>query len=81
MIARVFIKPKKGVLDPQGKAVHGALGKLGFDQVREVRVGKYIEIRLDTDDRDAARSGVQKMCDTLLVNRVIEDFTFEIAES
>ncbi len=80
MIARVFIKPKKGVLDPQGKAVHSALGKLGFNQVRDVRVGKYVEIRLDTGDRDAARSGVQKMCDTLLVNKVIEDFTFDIAD-
>lgn len=78
MIAKIFIKPKKGILDPQGKAVLGALGKLGFNKTNDVRVGKYIEISLDAEDRSAAQSDVQKMCETLLVNKVIEDFTFEI---
>ncbi len=80
MLAKIFIKPKKGILDPQGKAVSGALGRLGFNHIQDVRIGKYIEIRLDAEDTVTAQSDVRKMCETLLVNKVIEDFTFEIVE-
>ncbi len=80
MLAKIFIKPKKGILDPQGKAVLGALGRLGFNSIQDVRIGKYVEIKLDVKDKIAAQSDVQKMCETLLVNKVIEDFTFEIVE-
>jgi phosphoribosylformylglycinamidine synthase PurS subunit len=80
MLARIFIKPKKGILDPQGKAVSGALGRLGFNSIKDVRVGKYIEITLDEKDMDSARDDVQKMCETLLVNKVIEEYTFDIVE-
>jgi phosphoribosylformylglycinamidine synthase len=80
MLAKIFIKPKKGILDPQGKAVSGALGRLGFNSIQDVRIGKYVEIKLDAKDKGSAQSDVQKMCETLLVNKVIEDFTFEIVE-
>ncbi len=80
MLAKIFIKPKKGILDPQGKAVFGALSRLGFSQIGDVRIGKYIEIRLNVNDKSSAHADVQKMCDTLLVNKLIEDFTFEIVE-
>ncbi len=81
MLAKIFIKPKKGILDPQGAAVSGALGRLGFARIDDVKVGKYIEIRLATSDRAAAQSDVREMCEKLLVNRIIEDFTFEITEA
>lgn len=80
MLAKIFIKPKKGILDPQGKAVFGALNRLGFDRIEDIRMGKYIEIRLNAADKDAAQSDVRKMCEMLLVNKVIEDFTFEVVE-
>ena len=80
MLAKIFIKPKKGILDPQGKAVSGALARLGFNRIQDVRIGKYIEIKLEARDTDTAQSDVRSMCETLLVNKVIEDFTFEIAE-
>ena len=81
MLAKIFIKPKKGILDPQGAAVSGALGRLGFARIDDVKVGKYIEIRLATSDRAAAQYDVREMCEKLLVNRIIEDFTFEITEA
>jgi len=80
VLAKIFIKPKKGILDPQGKAVFGALSRLGFDRIEDIRMGKYIEIRLNAADKDAAQSDVRKMCEMLLVNKVIEDFTFEVVE-
>lgn len=80
MLARIFIKPKRGILDPQGKAVLGSLHRLGFNNVDDVRVGKYIEVKLNAMDKTQAHSEVQKMCDTLLSNKVIEDFNYEIVE-
>lgn len=76
--AHVWVTIKQGVLDPQGKAVQGALASLGFDEVDDVRVGKFLEIDLQTDDRDAAASRVKAMCDALLANPVIEDYRFEL---
>jgi len=75
-VVNVFLK--EGVLDPQGKAAHHALDSLGFDQVDDVRIGKQIIIKLDTDDRAAAEAEVTEMCETLLANTVIEDYTIEI---
>jgi phosphoribosylformylglycinamidine synthase PurS subunit len=79
MTAKIFVTPKRGVLDPQGKAVQHALQTLGFDEVGDVRIGKYIEIQVAdaADEHVAAR--VREMCEKLLANRVIEDFRFEIA--
>ena len=75
-VVNVFLK--EGVLDPQGKAAHHALDSLGFDIATDVRIGKQIIIKLDTDDRAKAEADVKEMCETLLANTVIEDYTIEI---
>ena len=75
-VVNVFLK--EGVLDPQGKAAHHALDSLGFDSVDDVRIGKQIIIKLNTDDRAEAEAEVKEMCETLLANTVIEDYTIEI---
>ena len=80
MKARVHITPKEGVLDPQGKAIAGALGALGFAGVGEVRQGKVIEIDLAERDPVRARQIVRDMCEKLLANTVIEDYAIEIGE-
>jgi len=80
MKACVHITLKDGVLDPQGKAIAHALETLGFRGVSGVRQGKYIEIDLDGGDESAVRSQVNAMCEQLLANTVIEDFTVDIAK-
>ncbi|MCD6654306.1 MAG: phosphoribosylformylglycinamidine synthase subunit PurS [Sulfurovum sp.] len=76
-IVNVFLK--EGVLDPQGKAVHHALTSLGFNDVKDVRVGKQIILELTATDKSKAEAEVREMCETLLANTVIEDYTIEIA--
>jgi phosphoribosylformylglycinamidine synthase len=78
MRARVEVMLKQGVLDPQGEAVHAALGALGFAGVEAVRQGKLIEIDLASTDRAAAEAEVRAMCDKLLANTVIERYAVEI---
>ncbi len=78
MKAIVNIQLKEGVLDPQGKAVHHALGALGFGDVEDVRIGKQIIITLDESDPKKAEADVKEMCEALLANTVIEDYTIEI---
>ena len=78
MIARVIVTPKPVVNDPQGVTVKQGLATLGFREVSDVRVGKYIEVRLDTTNEHEARQRVEAMCRQLLANHVIEDFHFEI---
>jgi len=77
-IVNVFLKD--GVLDPQGKAAHHALDSLGFSGVDDVRIGKQIIIKLDATDKvkAEAEAEVKEMCETLLANTVIEDYTIEI---
>jgi phosphoribosylformylglycinamidine synthase PurS subunit len=79
LTAKVHVTLKAGVLDPQGKAIAGSLGHLGFDQVREVRQGKYFELSLDEADPERAREHVDGMCRRLLANLVIENYAIEIA--
>ncbi|OQX49928.1 MAG: phosphoribosylformylglycinamidine synthase [Epsilonproteobacteria bacterium 4484_20] len=74
-IVNVFLK--EGVLDPQGKAAHHALDSLGFEGVKDVRIGKQIVLQLDVDKKKAEEE-VKEMCETLLANTVIEDYTIEI---
>ena len=74
MIARVVVTPKPVVNDPQGVTVKQGLNSLGFSEVTDVRVGKYIEVRLDGDSSDEAGERVEQMCRKLLANHVIEDF-------
>jgi phosphoribosylformylglycinamidine synthase PurS subunit len=79
-VARIQITLKPSVLDPQGGAVTKALGALGFDEARDVRVGRYIEMRLTASDEEAARRRVSQMCDALLANLIIERYQFSLAE-
>jgi phosphoribosylformylglycinamidine synthase PurS subunit len=76
--ARVHVTLKNGVLDPQGKAIHHSLEVLGFDGVEDVRQGKFIEIELSDTDTDTAKKRVSDMCEQLLANRVIENYSVEI---
>ncbi len=79
MKAKVKVTLKNGVLDPQGKAIGGALGHLGFDGVGEVRQGKYFEIDLAETDRTKAAELVKAMCEKLIANTVIENYDIELA--
>lgn len=79
MTAVVNVFLKEGVLDPQGKAAHHALDSLGFTGVDDVRIGKQIIIKLNTNDRTIAEAEIKEMCETLLANTVIEDYTIEIS--
>lgn len=78
MKATVTISLKNGVLDPQGKAIQGALGNLGFAGVSDVRQGKVIELELAETDRAKAEAQVKAMCEKLLANTVIESYRFEL---
>jgi phosphoribosylformylglycinamidine synthase subunit PurS len=80
MRARIKITLKPCVLDPQGKAIQNALGALGFAGVDEVRQGKYIEVRLAEGDAEKAKAQVERMCETLLANMVIENYAFELVQ-
>ncbi|MBN42942.1 MAG: phosphoribosylformylglycinamidine synthase [Alphaproteobacteria bacterium] len=81
MKAHVHITLKNGVLDPQGKAISNSLTSLGFDGVEGVRQGKFIELDLADSDAEVAKARVSKMCEKLLANTVIENYTVEISES
>lgn len=75
----VHITPRGGILDPQGKAVEGALHSLGFETVRDVHVGRHIIIENDATNADEAKSAVKAMCERLLANPVTEDFEIQSA--
>lgn len=77
MRARVVVTLKKSVLDPQGQAVSRALGSLGFSEVKDVRLGKIIELDLDARDAAEAKRRVEQMCEKLLANTVIEEYRVE----
>ena len=79
MRAKVYVTLKPGVLDPAGKAIEHALHTLGFEDAHDVRLGKYIELRVDAD-RERAAGRVDEMCRKLLANGVIEDYRFEVGE-
>jgi len=76
--ARVTVTLKNGVLDPQGKAIEGALASLGFQGVGHVRQGKVFDIELDDTDRAAAEASLRDMCERLLANTVIENYTIAL---
>ncbi len=78
MRVKIYVSLKRGVLDPQGKAIERSLHTLGYEDVREVRAGKYIELELDVTSRDAAELRIREICDKLLANPVIEDFRYEM---
>lgn len=76
--ARIFVTPRRDVLDPQGSAVERALHALGFDEVGEVRLGRYLEVHLDETDEARALKRLDAMCEELIANPVVEDFRFEL---
>ena len=78
MKAKVYVTLKQGVLDPQGQAVGRTLSKLGFEEVKDVRIGKYVEVELDEADVNRARERLTEMCNRLIANTVIEDFRIEL---
>lgn len=77
--ATVYVTVKENVLDPQGNAVQGALHSMGFSEVGKVRIGKYMEMQLDTDNRVEAEARVKAMCEKLLANTVVEDYRYELS--
>lgn len=79
MKVRIYVTPKAGVLDPAGRAVERSLHALGFDDARDVRLGKYIEMEIEGGGDDAV-DRVEQMCRRLLANTVIEDYRFEVED-
>ena len=80
MKAKIHITLKNGVLDPQGKAIAGALHNMGFSEVGDVRQGKFIELVINETDRKKAEAAVEKMCAGLLANTVVENYKYELVE-
>jgi phosphoribosylformylglycinamidine synthase PurS subunit len=78
MKARIHITLKTGVLDPQGKAIQSSLGGLGFNGVDNVRQGKFIELDIAETDRAKAEAALTQMCEKLLANTVIENYTIDL---
>ncbi|SEU27279.1 phosphoribosylformylglycinamidine synthase subunit PurS [Paenibacillus sp. NFR01] len=78
--ATVYVTIKKSVLDPQGVAVQGALHSMGFQEVESLRIGKYMELTLDTDNRAEAEARLKDMCEKLLANTVVEDYRYELED-
>jgi len=76
--ARVTVMLKSGVLDPQGKAIEGALRSLAINDVRAVRQGKLFDIELDGEDHEAARRTLSEACERLLANTIVENYAIEI---
>ena len=77
MRATVLVRPKPGILDPQGQAVESSLRHLGFD-VSEARVGRLVDVDVATDDEAEARAQIERMCEQLLTNPLIESYEIEL---
>ena len=80
MKATVLVRPKDGILDPQGDAVQDSLRHLGFS-VDGIRIGRVVDLEVDASDPDAARAEVERMCEQLLANPLIESYEIEIADA
>lgn len=79
-LSKIKVTLRKSILDPQGKAVEHAIGTLNVGTVKEVRMGKYIEMTVDAPDESAARAATETVCKKLLANPVMEDYQFEIVK-
>ena len=79
MRVKIFVSLKPGVLDPQGKAIERSLHSLGYSDVQDVRMGKYLELEIGAESRELAEVRIREMCEKLLANPVIEDYRFEIS--
>ncbi|NTW48972.1 MAG: phosphoribosylformylglycinamidine synthase subunit PurS [Chlorobiales bacterium] len=78
--AKIKVTLRKSILDVQGKTVYKALGNLGYKTVDSVRIGKYIEVEINETNRDAAAKVTEEVCEKLLANMVMEDYTYELEE-
>lgn len=78
--AQIYVTLRPSVLDPAGTAVQSGLKHMGYDNVGPIRIGKYIELTLTSEDEDSARTQLDRMCDQLLTNPVIENYRFELTE-
>jgi len=79
--ARIYVTLRPSVLDPAGTAVQSGMKHLGYDNVERVRIGKYVELTLTADDEAIAKQQLDRMCDQLLANPVIENYRFELLET
>lgn len=79
-LAKIFVTLRPSVLDPAGVAVQSGLEQLGYDNVDQVRIGKYIELTITTTDQKKARQDLDSICDQMLSNPVIENYRFELIE-
>lgn len=75
---KIDVTLKKSILDPQGKVVCSSLHSMGFSEVSDVRVGKFIDLTIDSESKDVCEAQVHEVCDKLLVNPVIEEYTYNI---
>ncbi|MEW6541999.1 MAG: phosphoribosylformylglycinamidine synthase subunit PurS [Nitrospirota bacterium] len=80
MRAKIHVTLKPGILDPQGKAIEHALETLGFANAGNVRMGKYLELDLEEEDKAKAEAQVKAMCEKLLANTIIEEYRFELTQ-
>ncbi len=78
MLAKIYVTLKNGVLDPQGKAVQHSLESIGYKEAEDVRIGKFIEVKLSDMPKPEAEKKVKEMCERLLANTVVENYRFEI---
>ena len=80
MEVKINISLKPGVLDPQGRAIENALNGLGYSEASNVRIGKQITLEVEAEDANRAQQRAARMCETLLANTVIEDYTIEVSD-
>ena len=80
MRVKIFVSLKTGVLDPQGKAIERSLHTLGYAEVQDVRMGKFLELQVEASSRAVAEARIREMCDKLLANPVIEEYRYEIQD-
>lgn len=78
--ARIYVTLKEGILDPQGRAVQQSLQTLGFSSIKDVRIGKFLEVDIQETDHSAGEAQVKSICEKLLANPVIENYRFELVD-
>lgn len=80
-VAEIDVMPKKEILDPQGKAVTGSMKNLGLSEIHNVRIGKHISLEIEADSESAAQAKVDKACQSLLANLIMESYSFSLHEA
>ena len=80
MKAQIYVTLKKSVLDPQGSTIERSLKQMGYEDVKSVRIGKFLEVEINGSDKDDVSSQIDEMCDKLFVNPNIEEYRFELLD-